>query len=229
MSFYLWAAAAAAAFAALTAWLLLPLARWIPERINQHWQAEAQLHVLHELGELERPRLPGYPRAWVIALGALLCWLVLAVYGWNLLGAAACLYFFALLLLLTINVRDVLLPDMVVLPTLWGALLFHAAHGQASEHLYSTAVAYAVPFALSRLLQRFTGSELMGNGDIKTFAMAGAWFGLAALPTLFAVFVFSITVHGALVQWKKRATRLLPSGPAHMLASLACMLYSQMR
>ena len=59
MSFYLWAAAAAAAFAALTAWLLLPLARWIPERINQHWQAEAQLHVLHELGELERPRLPG--------------------------------------------------------------------------------------------------------------------------------------------------------------------------
>ena len=70
---------------------------------------------------------------------------------------------------------------------------------------------------------------IVNNGDIKTFAMAGAWFGLAALPTLFAVFVFSITVHGALVQWKKRATRLLPSGPAHMLASLACMLYSQMR
>lgn len=229
MGFYLWAAAAAAAFAIVTAWVLLPLARWIPERIERQWHAEAELHVLRELGEVERTQLPGYPHSWVVALGALLCFAALASYGWNSMGAAACLYFFALLLLLTINVRDVLLPDMVVLPTLWGALLLHAANGQAAEHIFSTAMAYAVPFALTQLIERASGSELMGQGDIKTFAMAGAWFGLAALPVLFGAFVFTITLHGAWVQLQKRGTRLLPSGPAHMAASLACMACSQMR
>ncbi len=70
------------------------------------------------------------------------------------------------------------------------------------------------------LVHASTGKVLIAYGDLKAFAMAGAWFGLGALPFLFTAFVLAIALFTILMAVRGRSGPL-PTGPAHLIASVA--------
>jgi prepilin signal peptidase PulO-like enzyme (type II secretory pathway) len=227
MNEYVLSAIAAVLFAGATALVLLPLARRIPALLELRWQQEVEEHIAHQHDEKSRIELPGYPPYAIVAIGAVLGFISLTAYGFNAEGAAACVFFFSLLLLLAINVKHALLPDMVVLPALWAALLFHSFTGHAAEHLYGAVAGYVAPFLLMFVTKLVTRAEVIGRGDMKALAMAGAWFGLAALPILLGAFLVSAIAYAILTKLTSRDPGLAPTGPAHLAASLVFLLYAR--
>jgi len=227
MNEYVLSAIAAAFFAGATALVLLPLARRIPALLELRWQQEVEEHMAHQRDGISHIELSGYPPYAIVAIGAVLGFVSLTAYGFNAEGAAACVFFFSLLLLLAINVKHALLPDMVVLPAMWAALLFHAFTGHATEHLYGAVAGYAAPFLLMLVMKRVTRAEAIGRGDMKALAMAGAWFGLAAVPVLLGAFLVSAVAYAILAKLIRQGSDLVPTGPAHLAASLAFLLYAR--
>lgn len=232
MNIYALASIGAVAFAFATVFLLAPLARLIP-----NWM-ESQLHR-ESAGQATQPpedehflRLPGYPIYVTVAIGATLGFAALAINGATPEGLGLCVYFFSLLLLLTINIRHLVFPDIIVLPALGTALLFRALNGDASEFIYGAVAGYVVPYLINFFVRLGTKGDTIGYGDMKVFAMAGAWFGLASLPVLFGAFVLSVIAYAssiALIGRKTGKPMPLPSGPAHLVASLAVLLYPHVR
>lgn len=170
--------------ALIAAAFLTPLTFRIPLRISRQWAREVDEYAELELSgdNLAATPLARTQSVLLILASALLGCATVATKGLQAEGMALAFYFLSLLLLVAINMRALLLPDIVVLPVLWAGLLYHAQAGSAAEHIYGAAAAYLAPFLLTTALQRFTGKGLIGHGDLKTMAMAGAWFGLASLP-----------------------------------------------
>jgi prepilin signal peptidase PulO-like enzyme (type II secretory pathway) len=204
--------------AALLAGALLPALTWLPARIERQWREELQ--AFSQAGEPPPLVAPTRPeRALFVGLGLLLGLLVTKHFGPTLSAAAWAGY---LLLLAAVNSRSTMLPDMVVLPTLWAGLLWHARAGEAEGFIYGAVVAYLVPWLLETLLRLKTGRWLIGQGDMKAFAMAGAWVGLAEVGHLFGYFLLALAVEvGLLLVIRKGAGGIHPTGPAHLFASLA--------
>ncbi len=226
MNTYALALIGAAALALAAIFLIAPLARFIPNWMESQWLRESAGQAAQLEEEELLLRLPGYPTYMTAAIGAALGFAAFAIHGASAEGIGLCFYFFSLLLLLTINVRHLVLPDVVVLPVLGTALLFRVLTGDASEFIYGAIVGAVASYLINFLIKLGTGGNFIGYGDMKTFAMAGSWFGLSALPILFGTFVVSVIVYGisiAVIQRKTGKSRPLPSGPAHMMASLAIL------
>lgn len=217
--------AGAALSALIAAVILIPLARLIPLKLEEQWRAE-----LLESSELfSQPLNPAqFSLAWMDKLLLLMAtsataFLVLSYKGIDMASIALCIYLFALLLLVAINLKHQLLPDIIVLSVLWLGLLYHAILGNSSEYVIGGCIGYLAPYALLVLVKILTGNIVIGHGDLKCFAMAGAWLGAAALPTVFSVFVasvFIVMVVAALARFKGP----LPSGPSHLAASIAVLM-----
>ena len=62
---------------------------------------------------------------------------------------------------------------------------------------------------------------------MKALAMAGAWFGLAALPILLGAFLVSAVAYAILANLIRRGSGVVPTGPAHLAASLVFLLYAR--
>lgn len=214
---------AAVGAATASALALVPLTTIIPLRMQQAWQRE----LTETAGALTQPIRPdkyGVSFRWKVAisvLGGVVGLVASAAYGFTSAAAAVCVYLLGLVLLAAINLKHELLPDKIVLPFLWAGLLYAAVAGHGSEHIYGATVGYGVPWALLFIGKASTGREFVGYGDLKVLAMAGAWFGLSALPVIFAAFVVGVifSLVGAAVF--NRVGGLLPTGPAHLFASLA--------
>lgn len=227
MNDYTFASIAAVAFALATAFLLIPLARLIANWMESQWlrQSADQAELVRE--EDSFLRLPGYPTYVTVAIGAALGFIAFAIDGASAESIGLSIYFFSLLLLLTINIRHLLLPDVVVLPTLGAALLYRALNGSATVFVYGAVAGFFAPYMINFFIRLRTQREFIGMGDMKAFAMAGAWFGLASLPVVFTVFIVGSTAYGIVVAMIGRAAGkpiLLASGPGHLMASLAAVL-----
>ena len=98
------------------------------------------------------------------------------------LGAAA--LGVSLLLLAAIDVRTQRLPDRLTLPLLAAGLALAATEGPGvlADRAAAAALAWGVFTALAAGYRRQRGCDGLGGGDIKLFAAAGAWVGLARLP-----------------------------------------------
>lgn len=228
MTAYTLASISAAAFALATVCLLLPMAHLIPNWMESRVLREAANDAEQIREDDSFLRLPGYPAYVTATVGAALGFTAFAVHGASPEGIGLCIYFFSLLLLLTINVRHLLLPDVVVLPTLGTALLFRALGGDASSFIYGSIAGFAVPYLINFAIRLGTRKDILGYGDMKAFAMAGAWFGLVSLPILFVAFVLGGIAYAIFIMLVGRATGRstpLPSGPAHLMASLAALLH----
>jgi len=133
------------------------------------------------------------------------------------------LYFFALILLAAINIKHGYFPDQIVLPLMWFSLCFHAIQGDSGGYVLGAAAGYLAPLALKEIVMWKKKVDSIGNGDLKYFAMTGAWFGIDAVPSLFTFFFVGGIVSLVYVSFTKRLS-LLPTGVAHVIAS-ACLLY----
>lgn len=204
-----------------TAAFLLPWIRRIPLELHRVWAFDHQNYrpLLNTPDELEMPRKS---RIALVVAGALLCPGLALVRGVSVDTGMLCILLLGWVLLTAINMRHRLLPDWIVYRLMWIGLLYHAFNGTASAQVIGAAAGYLVPWLATTLVRHRTGKEMMSYGDFKAFAVAGAWFGWAALPTVYGVFLLATLALALAVRLMRRtlAEPGLPTGPGHLVAAM---------
>ncbi len=220
------AAIGAFAFGLVAVLVLLPMARLIPARLQDQWtrDLEENARTMAEQQGVDFSYTTAQKAMLVLAAALLGCGMAWK-YGLVEHSVAYAVYFLSVLLLVTINLKHALLPDSVVLSTLWAGLLFHASSGSGAESIQGAAVGYLVPFFIGLSFRRATGKEVIGGGDLKALAMAGAWFGLGSMPIVFGAFILGAIFWAVVAKLIGPKTQpFVPTGPAHLVASLAAAM-----
>jgi leader peptidase (prepilin peptidase) / N-methyltransferase len=137
----------------------------------------------------------------------------------------------ALLVVVFIDIRHQIIPDLISMPGIVLGLLFAVTSDALSWQssligvLAGGGVLYAV--ALAYLLWRRIDG--MGGGDIKLLAMIGAWLGWQSLPFVILVSSASGAAVGLIAMlWQKKGGRTrIPFGPFLSLAALLYLFYTE--
>lgn len=167
-----------------------------------------------------------------LASGALaLC----AVAKFGLSYEAVALYaFFAVCLVLTvIDFRTQLLPDDIVLPAVWGALLWTIVAPMVGANaitpvqaLLGASIGYLILWSVFWAFKLTTGKEGMGYGDFKLLALIGAFLGPSyLLGTLVVATVVGLVV-GVILLKQKGESQPFAFGPYLALGGILCAMFS---
>lgn len=220
------AAIGALAFCLIAIFALLPAARTIPARLDAQWLKEVEAHLQQSDAILGTDYSYSVKQKVLLAVAAgVLGFGVVWKYGTAAAGIAFAFYFLSLTLLVAINLKHSLLPDVVVLSTLWVGLLFQASAGNASTSIYGASVGYLVPFLVGLAFKITTRVEVIGRGDLKALAMAGAWFGIDSMPMIFGAFIAGLILWFFVVKLvSRRSEGHISTGPGHLVASLVAAL-----
>jgi leader peptidase (prepilin peptidase)/N-methyltransferase len=99
---------------------------------------------------------------------------------------ASCALGWTLVALAAIDLRTLTLPDALTLPLIAGGLALAAwgALGPPALHAGGAAAGWALVWGIDAAYRAWRGAPGMGMGDAKLLAAAGAWCGLAALPSV---------------------------------------------
>ncbi|KAA3666297.1 A24 family peptidase [Pectobacterium carotovorum] len=132
-----------------------------------------------------------YPLVEVITMLAFLAAGLLWLPGMALWGALILLSF--LLVLTVIDIKTLLLPDVLTLSLLWMGLLFNLSGTFVSlnDAVVGAMAGYLSLWLLYWAFKYVTGKEALGYGDFKLLAALGAWLGWQALPNLVLVAALS--------------------------------------
>jgi leader peptidase (prepilin peptidase) / N-methyltransferase len=130
-----------------------------------------------------------------------------------------CVLGWTLLTLAWIDWEHMLLPDALTLPLilagLGATLLLDPA--ATTEHAAAAAAGYLAFRAIEITYRRLRGRDGLGQGDAKLMAAAGAWLGLAPLPTVtFMAAAFGLAIAAGLRIAGQAMHRgsAIPLGPA---------------
>ncbi|MNL14802.1 Type 4 prepilin-like proteins leader peptide-processing enzyme [compost metagenome] len=209
---------------AFAAFALLPWIRRIPLDMHRVWASEYQNYqpFLRDTSELDISKASKFA---IVIGAALLCLGLAFVRGASLDTAMLCVLLLGWILLTAINVRHELLPDRILLALLWLGLLYRASTGPASDNVLGAVSGYLAPWLVTTAVRSNTGRDIVGHGDLKAFAVTGAWFGWAALPTVYVAFVVASLLTAIVFALRDaHHKRAVPSGPAHMAAAMVAML-----
>jgi leader peptidase (prepilin peptidase) / N-methyltransferase len=210
------------AVATLALFVSIHLIQYIPARMEREWRDAAKEYAN---GDVELPAATTYGlssrgRASVAISLIVVALALLQFRGWSPATALLFVYFAALVVLVAIDFKHLVLPDLVVLPIMWLGLLQHALFSMDPQYVLGAALGYVIPRTVLALVKVATGKVVMGYGDLKVFAMAGAWFGAIALPMVFVAFVAAVLAQ-AILQSVMRSSRGTATGLSHFAASLA--------
>ncbi len=205
--------------------VLMPLARLIPLSMTKEWH-DAMIDEGHQpaqpLVETDFNFSVGQKLGFSL-LGGLIAYMTASIYPSPVDALALCGYLLGVLLLVAINLKHQLLPDQIVLTLLWLGLLRAAGCEHLAAHVLGAAACYAGPFLVLGLVKLVTGKQILGGGDLKALAMAGAWFGITKLPLIFIVFIGTVILMMVIEAILKRKSPL-GTGWAHLLTSMVCVL-----
>jgi leader peptidase (prepilin peptidase)/N-methyltransferase len=100
-------------------------------------------------------------------------------FGYGLQAAAGLVLTWILITLSLIDLDTQLLPDVIVLPTMWLGLIASLLpiFADSSTSIIGATVGYLALWSVYHGFKLFTGKEGMGQGDFKLLAMLGAWLG----------------------------------------------------
>lgn len=145
--------------------------------------------------------------------------------GWTLVAHTALGW--ALLCAVWIDAETLLLPDAITLPLVLAGLAFTSL--QNPDALYDHAAAAALGYIGFRLLDELYAlvrhRHGLGEGDAKLLAGAGAWLGLAALPSvILAAGLAGLLGALLLIRHGRSSAAPLPFGPALALGFFAICL-----
>ncbi len=192
---------------------LVPLASWLVLRGRCR-------HCSAALG-------PFYPVIEAAALGIAL-WAVVTLPG--PLAWIGCLLGWTLLAASLIDLRHLLLPDVLVLPLIPAGIAVHAvlAPERVSDHAIGAAVGYLGFVAVRAVYAAVRRREGLGLGDAKLLAAAGAWVGWQGLPSV--VFLGAMLALAGLLAVRAAGRNVdvtgeIPFGPALALAIWVVWLY----
>ena len=143
--------------------------------------------------------------------------------------AGAMLLTAILVLLTAIDLDHQLLPDSLTLPLLWVGLLLNidSTFVSLESAVLGAVFGYLCLWSVFWLFKIVTGKEGMGYGDFKLLAALGAWFGLAALPTLVLLSSFVGAILGVvlIVTGRQNRETPMPFGPFLAGAGLIHLFY----
>lgn len=127
-----------------------------------------------------------------------------------------------LLLLLEVDYKTLLLPDVLTVPLMIGGFVYAALGGEliiAPESAIGAAVGYLLP-TIAGLMLVWRRSDAIGGGDIKLFAAIGAWLGIDGV-------LYTIVLSCLLFALQALATRqkIGAFGPAISLAAIIVAFY----
>ena len=100
----------------------------------------------------------------------------------------ACFFWFGYALSL-IDLKTMLLPDMLTLPLLWLGLLYHSLSNTLPlpDVIYGAVAGYLSLWAVYHIFRLLTRREGLGYGDFKLLAACGAWCGWQSLPLILVI------------------------------------------
>jgi leader peptidase (prepilin peptidase) / N-methyltransferase len=211
-------------FGLCAAFALNKFAALIPARLEHQWALEIEAHAL-TLNNTFEPADYSYTllqKVFITGIASLIGCAIFSTYGLSVNGFVIAFFYLSLLLLVAINIKSALLPDVVIFPTLWLGLLYYAYVGVGAEHIYGAVTGYLIPFFIMIVIKSITGKELIGRGDFKLMAMAGAWFGHSGLLLFFTGFVLGLIAWLVIIYFvAKRNQGWTCTGPAHLIGALA--------
>jgi leader peptidase (prepilin peptidase)/N-methyltransferase len=152
-------------------------------------------------------------------------------FGLNYAGAAFFLFSASLLVIIFIDLRHQIIPDVISLPGITVGFAFSFFNPMASwqDSLIGILAGGGLLSAIALFYYLLRRQEGMGGGDIKLLAMIGAFLGWQSIP--FVIFASSLTgaVIGLIVMFLQRQEGLstrIPFGPFLSGAALAYMFCS---
>jgi leader peptidase (prepilin peptidase)/N-methyltransferase len=170
-----------------------------------------------------------YPLVEILS-GLISVW-VIARFGLNAAGFSALLLTWALLALSVIDIRHTLLPDDITLPFLWLGLLFSISgmHTSPVDAILGAALGYGSLYIVFHVFKWITGKDGMGFGDLKLFALFGAWLGWQALPgiILLSSLVGAVTGLGMILFMGRNRQLPIPFGPFLSVAGWLYLMYGK--
>jgi len=150
-------------------------------------------------------------------------------FGWSLNAMFGVILTWVLIALSFIDFDHKLLPDDIVLPTLWLGLALSLWPVFANTHdaVLGAIAGYLSFWLVYQLFLRLTGKEGMGHGDFKLTALLGAWLGWAYLPQIILISTVLGSVFGVAIMIVKKADGKLaiPFGPYIAIAGWIAMLW----
>ncbi|MGE0753650.1 MAG: A24 family peptidase [Alphaproteobacteria bacterium] len=166
-----------------------------------------------------------YPLIELATLGVTL--LVYARFGLTFPGICVALMGVMLLIMIIVDLKHYIIPDMVHIVLLPLGLAFHASMGTDwNSVLLGFLAGVALGLALHHGYRFLRKTEGLGYGDVKFFAVAGLWITVDA----FVPFMFYSGVFGVLfgLLWRMAGQgKIFPFGPALAVAMFGAVLYPQ--
>lgn len=166
----------------------------------------------------------------VETLSAILCIMAAWRFGVSSQTGFAMLLAWALIALTFIDIDHQLLPDEIVLPTLWLGLListFGAGFTELDSAVIGAAAGYLSLWLVYHGFKLATGKEGMGYGDFKLLALLGAWMGWTMLPMIILLSSLAGAVIGGINITLSRMGRhqQMPFGPYLCIAGWIALIW----
>jgi leader peptidase (prepilin peptidase)/N-methyltransferase len=155
--------------------------------------------------------------------------IVVYKFGFSLQAGFGLILTWVLVALSFIDFDHKLLPDEIVLPTLWLGLGLSLipVFTDPNSAILGAIIGYLVFWIVFQVFLRLTGKEGMGYGDFKLMALLGAWLGWPYLPQIILISTTLGSIVGiAMMVIKKASGELaIPFGPYIALAGWLAMIW----
>ena len=152
-------------------------------------------------------------------------------FQFSLVGAGYFIFSAALLVIIFIDIRLQIIPDVISLPGIVLGVVFSLVNTSVTwqDSLIGLFAGGGVLYALALLYTILRKIDGMGGGDIKLLAMIGAWLGWQSLPFVILASSMTGSIFGLIAMQRQKLggqTRI-PFGPFLSFAALFYVFYSE--
>ena len=162
-------------------------------------------------------------------LTGLLCAVVVWRFGWSVQAIAGIVLTWVLVSLSFIDFDHKLLPDEIVLPTLWLGLAMSLlpVFANTAQAIIGSIAGYLAFWIVFQIFLKVTGKEGMGYGDFKLLALLGAWLGWEYLPQIILISTVIGSIAGISLMVIRKASKELaiPFGPYIALGGWIALIW----
>ncbi|RDH41771.1 prepilin peptidase [Zooshikella ganghwensis] len=202
------------------------LAEVIPFRLKKSWNENVEVYDYSDLNPVEFQLNWGQRALLTLVFGAIVGALVF-LNGISHVVIAKIIFFAFVCVLTAINYKHQLYPDSLVFPCLWLGLLSNAyLNGNSNDFVYGAVTGYLLIYFIYIAFKANTGKEVIGFGDMKYFAMVGAWYGVSGLINYFIVVVILTFCSLFIALFLRSHSKPLGTGLSYLIGCLYVEFFS---